>query len=483
MLKSAMSSLCRALIPDVLPAVMPDVPAVPEFLPAPPPQLVLPSRLPADLPAEGRAALAAALQGPLPAARAPGRGELVREVVPCRWDDEEITRLHGFLATVDDLRGRQGRVYPLEYLLALLLAAGMAGDGGLDAAAEWAATAPGELLLRLGAPLDRDGKPRRPDAGTIRRGLTGCDQGQYDDVLCAWQSARARALRPGMRRHLRIDGKALRGAAPRGGHAPMLLSGIWDDGTTAAQLPVDTVKTNEIPVFRQLLGKIPEEDLEGAVISADQMHTQRRHARKISAAGAFFIFTIGENQPRLFDAADALPWGSIAGEAWTVDRGHGRIDVRTIKTLPPTERILARWPDVKQVFLVERYSYGTDGELLGAVAVLGTAAPSLLAVRATSIATLPPPSTTTFPPTAIRSPSFARRRKSRQSQIPFAPQFPSSSSRVAWCVPTATKTDRNPWATKLARVKSRPSALPYTMPTPSSSIAFTSSSRTSTGSR
>jgi predicted transposase YbfD/YdcC len=151
----------------------------------------------------------------------------------------------------------------------------------------------------------------------------------------------------------------------------MLLSGIWDDGTTAAQLPVDTVKTNEIPVFRQLLGKIPEEDLEGAVISADQMHTQRRHARKISAAGAFFIFTIGENQPRLFDAADALPWGSIAGEAWTVDRGHGRIDVRTIKTLPPTERILARWPDVKQVFLVERYSYGTDGELLGAVAVLG----------------------------------------------------------------------------------------------------------------
>ena len=342
MLKSAMSSLCRALIPDVLPAVMPDVPAVPEFLPAPPPQLVLPSRLPADLPAEGRAALAAALQGPLPAARAPGRGELVREAVPCRWDDEEITRLHGFLAAVDDLRGRQGRVYPLEYLLALLLAAGMAGDGGLDAAAEWAATAPGELLLRLGAPLDRDGKPRRPDAGTIRRGLTGCDQGQYDDVLCAWQGARARALRPGMRRHLRIDGKALRGAAPRGGHAPMLLSGIWDDGTTAAQLPVDTVKTNEIPVFRQLLGKIPEEDLEGAVISADQMHTQRRHTRKISAAGAFFIFTIGENQPRLFDAADALPWGSIAGEAWTVDRGHGHIDVRTIKTMPPTERILAR---------------------------------------------------------------------------------------------------------------------------------------------
>ena len=58
--------------------------------------------------------------------------------------------------------------------------------------------------------------------------------------------ARARALRPGMRKHLRIDGKAVRGAA-RGGRPPMLLSGIWDDGTTAAQLPVDVRKTNEIP--------------------------------------------------------------------------------------------------------------------------------------------------------------------------------------------------------------------------------------------
>jgi predicted transposase YbfD/YdcC len=365
--KSAMPVLCRTLVPEVLPTVMPDLPAVPTVLPAPLPDLVLPSRLPADLPAEGRAALAAALEGSLPAGQRRERGELVRGSAASRWDDAELARLRGFLRAVDDLRGRQGRVYPMEYLLALPLIAGMAGDGELDAAAEWAATAPAELLLRLGAPLDRAGKPRRPDATTIGRGLAGCDQGQYDDALCAWSAARARALR-GMRRHLRIDGKAVRGAA-RGGRAPMLLSGIWDDGTTAAQLPVNVKKTNEIPVFRDLLEKVP--DLAGAVISADQMHTQRKHARQTAAAGAFFIFTIGENQPRLFDAADALPWASIAGEAWTVDRGHGRIDVRTIKTLPPTGRIRELFPHVEQVFLVERYSYGTDGELLGAVAVLG----------------------------------------------------------------------------------------------------------------
>ena len=314
--------------------------------------------------------LAAALAGPLPGRRA-SRGELVREPGPCRWDDAGIGRLRGFLRAVTDLRGRRGRSYPLEYLLALPLAAGMAGDGEPGAIAEWAATAPAELLLKLGAPVDGNGEPRRPDAATLARALgNGCDQDQYDQALCAWSSARARALRPGMRRHLRIDGKAVRGAA-RGGRAPMLLSGIWDDGTTAAQLPVDVTKTNEIPVCRKLLEKIPAEELRGAVLTLDQMHTQRRLARLIRKAGARYVFTIGGNQPKLFAAADALPWPSVAGEAWTVDRGHGRIDVRTIKTLPPTGLIRALFPHVEQVFLIERYSYAPDGTLLGAVAVLG----------------------------------------------------------------------------------------------------------------
>ncbi len=369
--QSAMPVPCRAVVPEVLPAVMPDVPAVPEFLPAPPPVLVLPARRPAGLPAEGRAALAAALAGTVPGGRQrQDRGELVRTAGPACWDGGECARLLRFPGAVGEPRGRRGRVYPLGYMLALPLVAGMAGDDKLDAAGEWIASAPEELLLRLGAPRDRAGRARRPDATAPGRVLAAVDQCQYDDALCAWAAARARTRRPGLRKHLRVDGKALRGAARRDGRAPMLLSGIWDDGTTAVQRPAD-IKTNEIPVFRQLLKKIPDQDLAGAVITADQMHTQREHARQIAARDAYFVFTIGENQPGLFGAADALCWKSVAVEAWTADRGHGRVDVRTIKTMPATARIAALFPHVRQVFLVERYSYGLDGSLLGAVAVLG----------------------------------------------------------------------------------------------------------------
>ncbi|MGH3123145.1 MAG: ISAs1 family transposase [Streptosporangiaceae bacterium] len=371
--ESAMPVPSRVLIPDVLPVVMPQLPAVPEFVPAAPAGLALPSRVPADLPAAGREALAAALAGPVPGAqrKAPGTPVLPGDDSPLAWDDAEMRRFLGFLRSMSDRRDPRGRRLPLDYLTAVAVAAGAAGDDSPEGAAEWAASAPARVLHRLGAPHDAAGRPRRPDAATFSRVLGDPRHAQQaDDALCAWTGARARDLRPGMRRHLRIDGKALRGAA-RGGHAPMLLSGLWDDGTTAAQLPVNTKKENEIPVFRDLLGKIPPGDLKDAVISADQMHTQRKHAEKIEAAGAYFLFTIGDNQQKLFDAADALPWRAFAGEAWTVDRGHGRIDARTIKTLPPTEQILEKWPQVRQVFLVERYSYGTGGEVLGAVAVLG----------------------------------------------------------------------------------------------------------------
>jgi predicted transposase YbfD/YdcC len=368
-----MPSPSRVLVPEVLPAVMPQVPVVPEFLPAAPPAPALPSSLPADLPAEGRQALAAALAGPVPGAqrKAPGKTVLPGDASPLAWDDAEVKRFCGFLRSMSDQRDHRGRRIPLDYLTAVAVAAGAAGDDSAEGAAAWAASAPDRILHRLGAPHDAAGKPRRPDAATFSRVLGDPRHAQQaDDALCAWAAARARDLRPGMRRHLRIDGKALRGAA-RAGHAPMLLSGLWDDGTTAAQLPVNTKKTNEIPVFRDLLDKIPAGDLKNSVISADQMHTQRKHVKKISAAGAYFIFTIGGNQEKLFDAADELPWRAFAGEAWTVERGRGRIDARTIKTLPPTERILKKWPEVRQVLLVERYSYGTGGELLGCAAVLG----------------------------------------------------------------------------------------------------------------
>jgi hypothetical protein len=100
-------------------------------------------------------------------------------------------------------------------------------------------------------------------------------------------------------------------------------------------------------------------------------YTQRGHATYLHHRHAHYVFTVGENHPKLYAALDALPWTQIAIDHATVDRGHGRIEVRTIKTLPVTEQIRGLFPHLEQAFLLERYIYALDGTLLGAVAVLG----------------------------------------------------------------------------------------------------------------
>jgi predicted transposase YbfD/YdcC len=372
-----------AEVPEVLPVVMPVSWPVPALLGGEP--VVLPERMPSGLPPDAARQLAAMLAGQQPGTgtsppSGSGHGQAHSSRVPAVvvpqdmdlvLDTAECERLLAFLDAVPDRRKRRGRRHRLSFVLAVAVLAMMAADRDLAGMGEWVATAPDALLVALGARTDRWGRPRRPDTATIERALAaGGDD--LDRALCAWVGAMRRAEHraAGRLRYrgLHADGKAVNHAHRKGEPVPMLLSVRADDGTVAAQLPIDT-KTNEIPMFAPLLDRI--EDLTGTVVTADQLHTQRAHATYLHQRGAHYVFTVGENQPNLFAALDALPWTPIAIEHATVDRGHGRIEVRTIKTLPVTDHIRDLFPHGEQAFLLERYIYDLDGTLLGAVAVLG----------------------------------------------------------------------------------------------------------------
>jgi predicted transposase YbfD/YdcC len=289
-------------------------------------------------------------------------------------DEAGCARLLGFLAQIPDRRALRGRRYPLPYLLALPMVAMLAHHIDITAIAEWVADAPAGLLLALGASTDPTGRPRRPDTKTITDALAA-HGAEYDRALCAFTGALAREhhqrTHGGLNRCLHVDGKAQKGATASGGRTPMLLSARSDDGSVAAQHTVPVDKTNEITVFGPLIDQISDTDVTDTVFTADQLHTQREHAEYLHRRNAFYVFTVGGNQPRLYAAIDALPWTQIAVEHATVDRGHGRIEIRTIRTLPVTDTIAALFPHATQAFLLERYIYDTDGKTLGAVAVLG----------------------------------------------------------------------------------------------------------------
>src|SRR5712692_9392080 len=145
-------------------------------------------------------------------------------------------------------------------------------------------------------------------------------------------------------------------------------------GVVAAQAEVGA-KTNEIPMIIPLLDGL---SLDGAVVTADALHTQRATADYVHGRGADFAFPVKDNQPGLFDALDGLPWRDVPVTHAATDRGHGRITTRTIQVMDAPGGL--PFPHVSQVYLIERHVTGLDGTPLSEVAALGVT--SLTTTRA-----------------------------------------------------------------------------------------------------
>ena len=224
------------------------------------------------------------------------------------------------LAQVPDPRKKRGRRHPLAGLIAVGIAAVIAGSRSFAAIGQWAADAGTGMLTWLGA------SGGAAEESTFRRAFARVNADTLDRVLGAWLWTRTR-LAAG-RRVIAIDGKTVRGARDRNGKAPHLVAALAHGiGTVLGQVAVAT-KSNEIPAVRDLLAAFT--DLAGAVITIDAMHTQTDTAHAITARGADYVMTVKANMPTLYKRLKKLPWGEIPATS-TLTTDHGRRARRTIK--------------------------------------------------------------------------------------------------------------------------------------------------------
>ena len=149
------------------------------------------------------------------------------------------------LAQVPDPRKRRGRRHALAGLLAVGVAAVIAGARSFAAIGQWAADAGPEVLAGLGA-------VRGPaEESTFRRAFALVSPDALDRVLGAWLWTRA--VRAGGRLVIAIDGKTVRGAKNTEGKAPHLVAALAHGiGAVLGQVAV-TEKPDEIPAVRDLL--------------------------------------------------------------------------------------------------------------------------------------------------------------------------------------------------------------------------------------
>lgn len=226
-------------------------------------------------------------------------------------------------------------------VVAVALAATLAGARSFAAIAEWASDAPAGTLVRLGV------HRRPPSEATVRRLLTLMPADTVDAVIGAWMWLRTSTT--GGRRVICFDGKTLKGARDATGNLVHLLAGLCQrTGVVLAQIAVGA-KTNEIPKLTELLGIL---DITGAVITADAMHCQRDTAQAIRDRGGHYILTVKRNQPSLHAGVKALPWKDIPALAISHDHGHGRRDTRTLKATEVTAGI--GFPGAAQVLRIIR---------------------------------------------------------------------------------------------------------------------------------
>jgi predicted transposase YbfD/YdcC len=226
------------------------------------------------------------------------------------------------LAQVPDPRKSRGRRHALAGLLAVGIAAVIAGSRSFAAIGQWAADAGPEVLAALGA-------ARGPaEESTFRRAFALVSPDVLDRVLGAW--LHTRAVRAGGRLVIAVDGKAVRGAKGKTGKAPHLVAALAHGaGAVLGQAAVDA-KSNEIPAVRELLKAFAS--LAGAVITIDALHTQTDTAQLITGRQADYVMTVKANAPTLFRQLKKLPWAKVPSVS-SVTKDHGRRARRTVKAV------------------------------------------------------------------------------------------------------------------------------------------------------
>jgi predicted transposase YbfD/YdcC len=256
--------------------------------------------------------------------------------VPAALAPHQCRSLLDDLAQLADPRHRRGRRHALGTVLAVAVAAVLAGAKSLAAIGEWAADAPGSVLAALGArrdPLRRLWRP--PGEATVRRVLARVDPEALDQVIGRWlteQQPPSPTTRPppptrvAWRQAVAVDGKTLRGS----GHRQVHLLAAMDHTSrrVLGQTDVDHT-TNEIARFQLLLQPL---DLAGRVVTADALHTQREHADwLVGVKHAAYLLVVKPNQPTLHQQLKALPWCEVPVADHTRDRGHGRVETRRLQ--------------------------------------------------------------------------------------------------------------------------------------------------------
>jgi predicted transposase YbfD/YdcC len=274
-----------------------------------------------------------------------------------RWSKEsEALSIYHELGKIEDRRGKKGKRYSLALLLTCVLLAKMAGETTLQAIAEWIRLRSAWLQEVL-----PDTRATFPCAATYSNTLRAVDHVELNQVLMDLLTrVRAEKRIQGEQTHVVLDGKTLKGTQNH----------LAEDQTKIHHMNLYEAKTGIVLKEQMVVEKENELTrvgdfltpllLQGRLISADALYTQRSVCQQVIAAGGDYLFFVKQNQPTLYQdlslffrepPLDCCDWRTAS----TINKGHGRLENRFLWASTELNDFLARdWYGVEQVFCLRR---------------------------------------------------------------------------------------------------------------------------------
>ena len=287
--------------------------------------------------------------------------------LPGEGQEIEVRSLFEVLQRVKDGRKKRGRRYEAAAVLTIIVLAKMAGEKGLSGIAHWARLRLDWLGQML--PLKR---ATLPCANTYQYICDHIALEELNEKLGRYfATVRATAAEPesvtpdapAVERgeyHLALDGKSLRGTAATGTRPQKAVQLISLYHVTQQHVLRQMTVPGPGRERKAALRLMKEVDLQGCVVSADALYTQPAWCQQILTQGGDYLLIAKRNQPTLQDdiallfSQQPVPW-LPEQQARSVNKGHGRIEVRHLRTSSELGAYLApRWPAVAQVFQIER---------------------------------------------------------------------------------------------------------------------------------
>ncbi len=218
----------------------------------------------------------------------------------CTAEISQVRSLFERFNVMNDPRAVRGRRYPLGCLLTICACAVLAGAQGYEAISDFAShlTQPQRRALRCRK--RRDGTYDAPSTTTFWELLNKIDNDELDQVVCI----ALRELQGESPEAIAVDGKTVRSTRPDETHDNKLtLFAALAHNAAVIQNQVEiNDKSNEIPALPDLLAPL---DLDGVVVTADALNTQRESARHIvQDKGGHYLFTVKDNQQGLRERID-----------------------------------------------------------------------------------------------------------------------------------------------------------------------------------